>query len=55
MSDVVTMIGNDTTSLPSPKPPAFQNMRGIESSRLSRTTEENFSVNVVTNSVVEAR
>jgi hypothetical protein len=30
-------------------------MRGIESSRLSRTTEENFSVNVVTNSVVEAR
>ncbi|PNY02978.1 serine/threonine kinase family protein, partial [Trifolium pratense] len=27
MSDVVSMIGNDTTSLPSPKPPAFQNVR----------------------------
>ena len=55
MSDVVTMIGNDTTSLPSPKPPAFQNLRGIENSRLSRSIEENVSVNVVTNSLVEAR
>ncbi|CAK8535025.1 unnamed protein product [Lathyrus sativus] len=55
MSDVVSMIGNDTTSLPSPKLPAFQNVRSIENSSLSRSTEENVSVNVVTNSIVEAR
>lgn len=55
MSDVVSMVGNDTASLPSPKPPAFQNVRGVESSSLSRSTGENISVNVVTNSIVEAR
>ncbi|KAL5081566.1 hypothetical protein RYX36_009987 [Vicia faba] len=55
MSDVVSMIGNDTASLPSPKPPAFQNVRGTESSSLSGSTRENISVNVVTNSIVEAR
>lgn len=49
MSDVVSMTGSDTASLPNPKPPAFQNVRGI------RSTGENISVNVVTNSIVEAR
>ncbi|XP_058779549.1 G-type lectin S-receptor-like serine/threonine-protein kinase At1g11330 isoform X2 [Vicia villosa] len=55
MSDVVSMIGNDTASLPNPKPPAFQNVRGMENSSLSTITRENNSVNVVTNSIVEAR
>ncbi|GAU28738.1 hypothetical protein TSUD_372460, partial [Trifolium subterraneum] len=56
MSDVVSMIGNDTTSLPSPKPPAFQNVRGIvENTRLPKSIEEIFSVNVITDSIVEAR
>jgi hypothetical protein len=56
MSDVVSMIGNDTTSLPSPKPPAFQNVRGIVENRgLPKSIEENFSVNIITDSIVEAR
>jgi hypothetical protein len=55
MSDVVSMFGNDTASLPSPKPPAFQNVRGIEYTRLPTRIEENFSVNGITDSLIEAR
>lgn len=55
MSDVVSMIGNDTAILPCPKPPAFLNVRSNENSRLAKSMEENFSVNVITDSLVEAR
>ncbi|KAL2327774.1 hypothetical protein Fmac_021201 [Flemingia macrophylla] len=55
MSDVVSMIGNDTVALPSPKPPAFLNVRGNENSTLLRNMPESFSVNVITDSLVEAR
>nr|KYP44177.1 Cysteine-rich receptor-like protein kinase 10 [Cajanus cajan] len=55
MSDVVSMIGNDTVALPSPKPPAFLNVRGNEKSTLPCSTSESFSVNVITDSIVEAR
>ncbi|XP_047170940.1 G-type lectin S-receptor-like serine/threonine-protein kinase At4g03230 [Vigna umbellata] len=51
MSDVVSMIGNDTVLLPSPKPPAFLKVRGDYSSTLPST----FSVNVITNTTLEAR
>ncbi|CAJ2657010.1 unnamed protein product [Trifolium pratense] len=55
MSDVVSMIGNDTVSLPYPKSPAFQNVRGIDNSRLSRVIDETFSLNVMTESLMEPR
>ncbi|KAJ1379405.1 Protein kinase-like domain superfamily, partial [Sesbania bispinosa] len=55
MSDVVSMIGNDTATLPCPMPPAFLNVRGNEKSRLARSTEENLSVNVITDTLVEPR
>ena len=55
MSDVVSMIGNDTASLSSPKPPAFQNVRGIEYTRQPKSIVENFSVNGITDSLIEAR
>ncbi|BAT90118.1 G-type lectin S-receptor-like serine/threonine-protein [Vigna angularis] len=55
MSDVVSMIGNDTVLLPSPKPPAFLKVRGEYSSTLPSTTPERFSVNVITNTTMEAR
>ncbi|WVZ03381.1 hypothetical protein V8G54_024187 [Vigna mungo] len=44
MSDVVSMIGNDTVPLPSPKPPAFLKVRGDHSSSLPSTSTERFSV-----------
>lgn len=55
MSDVVSMIGNDTAALPCPMTPAFLNVRGIENSRYAKFIEENISVNVITDSLVEAR
>ncbi|XP_014518460.1 G-type lectin S-receptor-like serine/threonine-protein kinase At1g11300 isoform X1 [Vigna radiata var. radiata] len=55
MSDVVSMIGNDTVPLPSPKPPAFLNVRGDHSSSLPSTSTERFSVNVITDTILEAR
>jgi len=55
MSDVVSMIGNDTVPLPSPKPPAFQKLRGDDSSTLPSTSTERLSVNVITETIVEAR
>ncbi|TKY66606.1 G-type lectin S-receptor serine/threonine-protein kinase [Spatholobus suberectus] len=55
MSDVVSMIGNDTVALPSPKPPAFLNVRGKENSILPSSMPESVSVNVITDSLVEAR
>ncbi|RDX84537.1 Receptor-like serine/threonine-protein kinase SD1-8, partial [Mucuna pruriens] len=55
MSDVVSMIGNDTVTLPSPKPPAFLNVRGNQNSILPGSIPEIFSVNLITDSFVEAR
>ncbi|KAJ1379404.1 putative serine/threonine-protein kinase [Sesbania bispinosa] len=55
MSDVVSMIGNDTAALPRPMPPAFLNVRGNDNSRLARSEEENLSVNIITDSLVEPR
>ncbi|XP_027911794.1 G-type lectin S-receptor-like serine/threonine-protein kinase At4g27290 isoform X2 [Vigna unguiculata] len=55
MSDVASMIGNDTVPLPSPKPPAFQKLRGDDSSTLPSTSTERLSVNVITETIVEAR
>ncbi|KAK7342635.1 hypothetical protein VNO80_25591 [Phaseolus coccineus] len=55
MSDVVSMIGNDTVPLPSPKPPAFLKLRGDESSTLPCRITERLSVNVMTDTIVEAR
>jgi len=55
MSDVVAMIGNDTVPLPSPKPPAFLKVRGDERSTLPSSITERLSVNVITDTIVEAR
>jgi len=55
MSDVVSMIGNDTVPLPSPKPPAFLKLRGDDGSTLPSTSTERFSVNVITDTILEAR
>ncbi|KAK2354483.1 receptor serine/threonine-protein kinase SD1-7 [Trifolium repens] len=55
MSDVISMIGNDTVPLPYPKSPAFQNVRGVDNSRLSSIIDETFSLNVMTDSIMEPR
>ena len=55
MSDVVAMIVNDTLPLPSPKPPAFLNIRGNQNSMLAGSMPQSFSVNLITDSLVEAR
>ncbi|KAG5020566.1 hypothetical protein JHK87_016421 [Glycine soja] len=55
MSDVVSMIGNDTVALPSPKPPAFLNVRGNQNSILPGSMPESFSLNLITDTMVEAR
>ena len=55
MSDVVSMIGNDSISLPSPKPPAFLNVRGNQTSKLPASMPQSYSVNLITDSVVEPR
>jgi len=55
MSDVVSMISNNTAPLPYPKSPAFQNVRGIENSGFSRIVEEIFSLNDMTDSLEEGR
>jgi hypothetical protein len=55
MSDVISMIGNDTVPLPYPKSPAFQNVRGVDNSRLSSVIDETFSLNVMTDSIMEPR
>jgi len=55
MFDVASMIGNDTVPLPSPKPPAFLKLRGDKSSTLPSTFTERFSVNLITETILEAR
>ncbi|KAG4986213.1 hypothetical protein AAZX31_12G135100 [Glycine max] len=55
MSDAVSMIGNDNVALPSPKPPAFLNVRGNQNSILPNSIPESFSLNVITNTIVEPR
>ncbi|KAK9229624.1 hypothetical protein WN944_022587 [Citrus x changshan-huyou] len=56
MSDVVSMLTNETSSLLPPKQPAFCNLRNMESS--TSTTEKSWadcSINEVTVSILDAR
>ncbi|KAI9093341.1 hypothetical protein K1719_027355 [Acacia pycnantha] len=56
MSDVVSMLGNESIAIPLPKPVAFLNVRGIiRSSRSDGSSAENVSINNMTASVMEAR
>ena len=57
MSDVVSMLGNESIALPFPKPVAFLNVRGIiRSSRSSEgSSAGNVSNNNITASIMEAR
>ncbi|XP_021648749.2 G-type lectin S-receptor-like serine/threonine-protein kinase At1g11300 [Hevea brasiliensis] len=53
MSDVVSMLNNESAFLPSPKPPAFSNVRSAMESRSPMRIPE--TVNNVTITVLEAR
>ncbi|GLT37913.1 hypothetical protein SLA2020_121960 [Shorea laevis] len=56
MSSVVSMLSNELTILPSPKEPAFSNVRSVENSNTcTGSRAENCSVNEVTMSDMEAR
>lgn len=55
MSDVVLMSNNDHMILPSPKKPAFSNVRGISDRISTENRPEHCSSNGLTISVMEAR
>ncbi|XP_019072717.1 receptor-like serine/threonine-protein kinase SD1-8 isoform X3 [Vitis vinifera] len=55
MSDVVSMLGNESVRLPSPKQPAFSNLRSGVEPHISQNRPEVCSLNGVTLSVMEAR
>ena len=55
MSDVVSMLGNESTVLAFPKPHAFLNVRGMKNSSSAGSWTGNVSVNAMTASVIEAR
>lgn len=55
MSDVVSMLGNDSAVLPYPKPIAFLNVRGVNISGSDGSSAKNVSRNVMTATVMEAR
>ncbi|GLT83426.1 hypothetical protein SLE2022_017160 [Rubroshorea leprosula] len=56
MSDVVSMLSNELTVLPSPKQPAFSNVRSVGNPNACLSSRgENCSVNEVTASVIEPR
>ena len=55
MSDVVSMLGNESVRLPSPKQPAFSNLRSGVEPHISQNRPEICSLNGVTLSVMEAR
>ncbi|GLT52412.1 hypothetical protein SLA2020_257570 [Shorea laevis] len=56
MSSVVSMLSNELTILPSPKEPAFSNVRSVgNSNTCTGSRAENCSVNEVTMSDMEAR
>ncbi|GLT77231.1 hypothetical protein SLA2020_488380 [Shorea laevis] len=56
MSDVVSMLSNELTVLPSPKQPAFSNVRSVGNPNACLSSRgENCSVNEVTASVMKPR
>ncbi|CBI35387.3 unnamed protein product, partial [Vitis vinifera] len=55
MSDVVSMLGNESVRLPSPKQPAFSNLRSGVEPHISQNKPKICSLNGVTLSVMEAR
>ncbi len=55
MSEVMLMLSNEHYCLPSPKQPAFFMLRILVDPTSWKTKVDNFSVNVVTTSIVEAR
>ncbi|CBI39910.3 receptor-like serine/threonine-protein kinase SD1-7 isoform X1 [Vitis vinifera] len=55
MSDVVSMLGNESVRLPSPKQPAFSNLRSGVEPHISQNRPGIYSLNGVTLSVMEAR
>ena len=55
MSDVVSMLGNESVRLPSPKQPAFSNMRSGVKPHIFQNRPEICSLNGVTLSIMEAR
>lgn len=55
MSDVVSMLDNESVVLPSPKQPAFSNLRSGLELHSSGNRPEVCSVNSVTLSILEAR
>ena len=55
MSDVVSMLGNESVHLPSPKQPAFSNLRSGVEPHIFQNRPEICSLNGVTFSIMEAR
>ncbi|KAJ9671797.1 hypothetical protein PVL29_025487 [Vitis rotundifolia] len=55
MSDVVSMLGNECVHLPSPKQPAFSNLRSGVEPHIFQNRPEICSLNGVTLSIMEAR
>ena len=55
MSDIVSMLGNESVCLPSPKQPAFSNLRTGMEPHTSQHRPEICSFNGVTLSIMEAR
>ncbi|KAJ9671802.1 hypothetical protein PVL29_025490 [Vitis rotundifolia] len=55
MSDVVSMLGNESVHLPSPKQPAFSNLRSGVEPHIFQNRPEICSLNGVTLSIMEAR
>ena len=54
MFDIVSMLGNKSVCLPSPKQPAFSNLRSGVEPHISQNRSEICSLNVVTLSIMEA-
>ncbi|KAJ7948570.1 Receptor-like kinase [Quillaja saponaria] len=54
MSDILTMLGNDSTVLPYPKQPAFLSLRKMVNDGQAERITENCSVNNMTASIMEA-
>ena len=55
MSDIVSMLGNESVCLPSPKQPAFSNLRSGVEPHIAQNMPEICSLNGVTLSIMEAR
>ncbi|KAF3322061.1 G-type lectin S-receptor-like serine/threonine-protein kinase [Carex littledalei] len=55
MSEVVTMLGNDSMNLPEPKQPAFFKVRVAIGDDIDRDLNKSCSVNIVTNSIPDGR